>query len=64
MRVVGYIAIGFLVYYMIDSGGPRQAINNIAGEIYWNTMPAPIGNDIEDSLEKTLEDLRKKVDNF
>lgn len=38
MRVVGYIAIGFLIYYCWDVGGPLTAINNIAGEIYFATM--------------------------
>lgn len=64
MRVLSYILIGFFLYYIYDAGGLRQGVNKIAGELYWNTMPAPIGNDIEDSIEKTLEDLRKKVDNF
>ena len=67
MRVIGWICIGFFIYYVIDSGGPREAVNSIAGEVYWATMPAPIGTDIDDvqdSIEKTLEDLRKEVDKF
>jgi hypothetical protein len=62
--VVGYIAVGFFICYMFLEGGPKAAINKIAGEIYWSTMPSPIGSDIESSIEKTLENLRKKVDNF
>ena len=64
MRVIGWVCVGFFIYYVVDSGGPRKALNNIAGEIYWSTMPSPIGSDIESSIEKTLENLRKKVDNF
>ena len=67
MRVIGWICIGFFIYYVIDSGGPREAVNSIAGEVYWATRPAPIGTDIDDvqdSIEKTLEDLRKEVDKF
>jgi hypothetical protein len=65
MRVLGWICVGFFLYYVIDSGGPQQAIHNIAGELYWNTMPTHDiieTDDVQESIEEMIEKMRKEVD--
>jgi hypothetical protein len=71
IRVIGWVCVGFFIYYVVDSGGPRKALNNIAGEVYWNTMPEPIGVDIDksmdrmrDSIDRIYEKIDKSVDNM
>jgi len=68
MRVIGWICIGFFLYYIYDAGGIKQGVNKIAGELYWATMPAPIGSsvldDVQDGVDRIYEKIEKKVDNI
>jgi len=68
MRVLGWICVGFFLYYVIDSGGPQQAVHNIAGKVYWNTIPDVSINsyieadDVKKDIEEMIENMRKEVD--
>ena len=66
MRVIGWICIGFFLYYIYDAGGIKQGVNKIAGEIYWATMPEPVGTDIiedvQDNVDRIYEKINKSVD--
>ena len=61
MRVLGYIAIGFFLCYMVLEGGPKEAIHRISGEIYWNTLPDQSyieREEINDRVEDFLENMQ------
>jgi hypothetical protein len=66
MRVIGWICVGFFAYYLYDAGGIQEGVNQIAGEIYWATMPEPVGTDIiedvQDNVDRIYEKINKSVD--
>lgn len=60
MRALGWICVGFFLYYAYDAGGLVEAVNKISGEIYHNTStsPADLYEESVRDLERALDDLR------
>ena len=60
MRAIGWICVGFFVYYVVEQGGVIQALHNISGEIHSATSSKPIDIDMDD-IKKPIQDLRKQL---